>query len=167
MLKGFISRELQKKNTMKKNFLILAALSLLSFGCGDDGDAPTAEDCNGEVCTATVGANETATTVPTQIHGTFNMELTHAEPNSPIALGTKATFTISATTLVVSIEGEDCFSVENPVLRFGATSGNYTFKAACIDDIAFNISQNTDGSLNEVNLELASGPGFYGQFTIE
>jgi len=150
---------------MKTNLTLFFALAIFCLSCDND-DAPSADDCNGEVCMATVGANETATTVPSEIHGTFEMELTHAEPNSPVALGTKATFTIAANKLVVSIDGRDCFSVENPVMRFGATSGNFTFKAACIDDIAFNISQNSNGSLNEVNMELASGPGFYGQFTL-
>lgn len=150
---------------MKKNLILLLVAVLACWSCGDD-DKPTASDCDGQVCTATVGANETATMVPAEIHGTFEMELTFAEQNSPVALGTTATFAISANTLVVSIEGRECFSVENPVMRFGATSGNFTFKAACIEDIAFNISQNSDGTLNEVNLELASGPGFYGQFTI-
>jgi len=153
--------------TMKRNLLLGLVICSLSLSCGTD-DTPTVEDCNGEVCMATVGANETATTVPSEIHGTFKMELTFAEPNSPVALGTKVTFTISADKLVVTYEGEDCFTIENPVARFGATpdSGNSTFKAACIGDIAFNISQNSDGSLNEVNLELASGPGFLGQFTL-
>ena len=151
---------------MKRNLVLMTVVCFFCFSCGED-DTPSADDCTGEVCVATVGANETATSVPAAIHGTFAMELTHAEPNSPIALGTKATFIISATKLTVEIEGRDCFSIENPVARFGATSGNYTFKAACIEDIAFNISQNTDGSLNEINLELASGPGFYGQFTAE
>lgn len=150
---------------MKKNSILFLALAIFCFSCGND-DAPSADDCNGEVCMATVGANETATTVPSEIHGTFNTELTFAEANSPVPLGTLATFTISATRLTVSIEGRDCFSIENPVMRFGATSGNFTFKADCIEDLAFNISQNSDGSLNEINLELASGPGFYGQFTL-
>ncbi|WP_323756772.1 hypothetical protein [Roseivirga sp.] len=152
---------------MKKQFAILALAALIFMACGED-DEPTAEDCTGEVCTATVGANETAATVPTNLHGTFVTELTYAESNSPVDLGTEATFTISATKLVVSIDGRDCFSIENPVHRFGATStsGNYTFKAACIEDIAFNISANTDGTLNEINLEKASGTGFYGQFTV-
>ena len=150
---------------MKTNLTLFFALAIICLSCDND-DAPSADDCTGEVCMATVGANETATTVPSDIHGTFEMELTHAEPNSPVSLGTKATFTITANKLVVSIEGRDCFSIENPVMRFGATSGNFTFKAACIEDIAFNVSQNSDGSLNEVNLELASGPGFYGQFTL-
>lgn len=147
-----------------KSKLLFFALVIVCLSCGND-DAPTADDCAGQVCVAVVGANETATTVPSAIHGSFNMELTFAESDSPVALGTKVTFTISANKLVVAYEGEDCFSIENPVARFGATSGNYTFKAACIGDIAFNISQNSDGTLNEVNLELASGPGFYGQFT--
>lgn len=149
---------------MMKSELLFFALVIVCLSCGND-DTPTADDCAGQVCMAVVGANETATTVPSEIHGTFNMELSFAESDSPVALGTKVTFTISANKLVVAYEGEDCFSIENPVARFGATN-NYTFKAACIGDIAFNISQNTDGSLNEVNLELASGPGFYGQFTL-
>ncbi len=148
---------------VKTTFIILFA-AVISFSCGDD-DKPSASDCDGQVCIATLGANETATTVPDAIHGEFNMELTHAESDSPVALGTKATFTISANKLIVSIEGRECFSVENPVMRFGATSGNFTFKADCIEDIAFNVSQNNDGTFNEINLEKASGPGFFGQFT--
>ncbi|KOF01866.1 hypothetical protein OB69_16175 [Roseivirga seohaensis subsp. aquiponti] len=153
---------------MKKQLAILAFAALIFTACGED-DKPTADDCGGEVCTATVGTDETAATVPANLHGTFVTVLTYAESNSPVALGTEATFTISATKLVVSIDGRDCFSIENAVHRFGATptSGNYTFKAACIDDIAFNISANTDGSLNEINLEKASGTGFYGQFTVK
>lgn len=152
---------------MKKNILLMAVLGLSFWSCGNDDATPTADDCDGQVCVAVVGSDETATSVPAEIHGTFNMELTFAEPSSPVPLGTKVTFTISANKLVVAYEGEDCFSIENPVMRFGATSGNFTFKAACIEDIAFNISQNSDGTLNEVNLELASGPGFHGQFTLQ
>ncbi len=151
---------------MKKYLSFVLAYSICLFSCGDNGEEPTAADCDGQVCTATVGTDESATQVPSEIHGTFVMELTHAEPNSPISLGTRATFTLSANTLIVEVDGEECFSVENPVARFGSTSGNYTFKAACIDDIAFNVSQNLDDSLNEINLEKASGPGFYGQFTL-
>lgn len=150
---------------MKKIAVLMTLMIFALQSCGGD-DSPSVDDCDGQVCMATVGDGESATTVPSAIHGTFQMVLTHAEPDSPIALGTMATFTISANKLIVSVEGEECFSVENPVARFGSTLGNYTFKAACIDDIAFNVSQNTDGSLNEINLELASGPGFYGQFTL-
>lgn len=153
---------------MKKQLTLLTILFVLFTACGED-DQPTAADCNGEVCSATVGTDETSANVPSSFHGTFVTEFALAEPNSPVALGTEATFTISANTLVVSIEGRDCFSVENPVHRFGATptSGNYTFKAACIEDIAFNISANSDGTFSEINLELASGTGFYGQFKVK
>ncbi len=150
---------------MKRNIILGLALGLICLSCETD-EAPSAEDCDGQVCMASVGTDETAVTVPAEIHGTFNMALTFAEPNSPVPLGTKVTFTISANKLIVAYEGEECFSIENAVARFGPPAGNYTFKAACIGDIAFNISQNSDGSLNEVNLELASGPGFYGQFTL-
>lgn len=144
---------------------MLAATFFLVAACGDD-DGPNASDCNGEVCQATIASGETAVTVPSEIHGTFNMEYTYAESNSPIDLGTKATFTIGANTLIVSVDGEECYTIENAVERGGGGSGNYIFKAECKADYAFNISQNTDGTLNEINLVPANGPGFYGQFTL-
>lgn len=149
---------------MKKNFLILAALSLLSFGCGDDGDAPSAEDCNGEVCTATVGTNEAATTVPASLHGTYDMTITYAESNSPYPVGTQATFTVSENRLSVAIDGENCFSIINPVTRNSLAAP--TFKADCVADIAFQVASNSSGAMHEINLILASGSGFYAQFTL-
>ncbi|WP_268123365.1 hypothetical protein [Roseivirga pacifica] len=147
-----------------KNQLIILGLSIGLLACGSD-DGPSAIDCSGEVCQATIASGETAVTVPSEIHGTFEMEYTYAENNSPIDLGTKATFAIAANSLIVSVDGEECYTIENAVERTSG-SGNYIFKAECKADYAFNISQNTDGSLSEINLVPANGPGFYGQFTL-
>ncbi|WP_422355936.1 hypothetical protein [Roseivirga pacifica] len=148
---------------MKKQLLMLS-LAVGLFSCGND-DGPTESDCSGEVCQTTIASGETAVSVPSEIHGTFEMEYSYAENDSPIDLGTKATFTISANALVVIVAGEECYTIENAVERTSG-SGNYVFKAECKADYAFNISQNTDGSLSEINLVPANGPGFYGQFTL-
>ena len=149
---------------MKKQLALLAISLFLFAACGED-DAPTSEDCNGAVCTATAGTDETVTTVPSSLHGTYDMVITFAESNSPYPEGTRATFIISETKLIISIDGEDCFSVENAVKRSPFEAP--VFKAACIGDIAFQIAQNQSGGLEEINLILASGPGYYGQFKVE
>lgn len=155
----------QNTRTMKKNILLMAVLGLTFWSCGNDDTVPTADDCGGQVCEATPGTDETATTVPAGLHGTYDMTLTFAEDGSPYPEGTQATFTITADRLTVSIDGEDCFSVTNPVNRSPFTAP--TFKADCIADIAFQVAANQSGELNEINLIFASGPGFYGQFTID
>jgi hypothetical protein len=150
---------------MKKQLLTLLFATFLLTACGGDDTPPTEDDCGGQVCEATAGTNEAATTVPTPLHGSYSMIITSAESSSPYPEGTRATFTIKAERLAISIDGEDCFSVVNPVTRspFNAP----LFKADCIGDIAFQISSNQSGALEEINLILASGPGFYAQFRVE
>ena len=60
--------------------MVLLGLFMIT-ACGEDTE-PTANDCSGEVCQASAGQDETATSVPAAIHGTFEMEFTYAEPNS-------------------------------------------------------------------------------------
>ncbi|MFT6873658.1 MAG: hypothetical protein ACI8Q1_003141 [Parvicella sp.] len=150
---------------MKRNLILFFTIGIFCLGCGEDEPAPNSDDCAGQVCEATPGTNETATTVPATLHGTYNMIITFAESNSPYPEGTRATFTISETRLTITIAGEDCFSIVNPVVRspFNAP----VFKADCIGDIAFQIAANQSGGLEEINMILASGPGYYGQFRVE
>ncbi|WP_339608648.1 hypothetical protein [uncultured Roseivirga sp.] len=149
---------------MKKQFALLVFAFLIITSCGNE-DPPTKDDCGGQVCEATPGTDETSTTVPNSLNGTYNMVITYAESNSPYPEGTTATFIIAAEKLTVSIDGEDCFSIINPVNRSPFTAP--TFKADCIGDIAFQVAANQSGGLEEINLILASGPGYYGQFRVQ
>lgn len=150
---------------MKAKTLFLTIIFLFALSCGENDDVPTAEDCAGQVCEATPGTNETATTVPASLLGTIDMIITFAESNSPYPEGTRATFTISETRLAITIEGEECFSIVNPVVRSPFQAP--VFKADCIGDIAFQIAANQSGGVEEINMILASGPGYYGQFRLE
>lgn len=150
---------------MKTKTLIFSIIFLFALSCGENDDVPTAEDCAGQVCEATPGANEAATTVPASLHGTYDMIITFAESNSPYPEGTKATFTISETRLTITIAGEDCFSIVNPVTRSPFSAP--VFKADCIGDLAFQIAANQSGGVEEINMIFASGPGYYGQFRLE
>ncbi|TDQ14677.1 hypothetical protein DFQ04_3267 [Algoriphagus boseongensis] len=155
---------------MNKNILFLFVF-LAIFSCKDEEDtSPDSTACAGTVCSATLGSGETAATIPSSAVGVFKTVVTFAEPTSPFKLGTKATFEVTKDQkLIVSIEGKDCITLTNPIWRFGATSGsgNYTFKDNCRDNVAYNLSFNTNGTFNEVNIENVSGPGFFGQFTVE
>ncbi|MHA7131093.1 hypothetical protein [Algoriphagus namhaensis] len=155
---------------MKKSIFILFSLFIL-FSCNDDDDqVPQAGSCTGQVCTATLGNGETAATLPSSTVGVYRCVVTFAEPSSPFPLGTKGTFEVTTDQkLIVTIEGKECITLENPLWRFGATaaSGNYTFRDACRDNLAYNLSFDASGTFNEVNMEFPSGPGFYGQFTLE
>lgn len=150
---------------MKNRFLTFAFIFLSVISCGENDEAPTEDDCAGQVCEATPGANETATTVQATLHGTYNMIITFAESNSPYPEGTRATFTISETKLAITIAGEDCFSIMNPVTRSPFSAP--VFKADCIGDLAFQIAANSSGGVEEINMIFASGPGYYGQFRVE
>ena len=148
-------------------YLSCVIVSASLFIACDNGDTevPDADDCGGQVCEATPGTDESSTTVPTSLHGTYNMTITYAESNSPYPEGTQATFTITADRLTVAIDGEDCFSIVNPVTRGGLAAP--LFKGDCVADIAFQVAANQSGALEEINLVLASGSGYYGQFRID
>ncbi|MBL7711355.1 MAG: hypothetical protein JNL13_02780, partial [Chitinophagaceae bacterium] len=83
-----------------------------------------------------------------------------AESGSLFSNGTKATAVFSDKTLYIKVEGFDCITLKNPVLR-GAD--NYLFKDNCRDSITYNVSANGDGTFAEINIE-PIGQGFYGQF---
>lgn len=162
-----------------RKYLVLFLVAISFYACSSDDNGNTmqeemeemsSEGCNGDTCAATVGTNETAATVPDTAFGTYSVEYTFADTNSPFELGTTATFIVkSDQTLSVSIDGFECITISNPVWRFGAdeTSGNYTFKDECRDMLAYNLSYNSDGSFNEVNIEPSEGTGFFGQFTLQ
>ena len=91
------------------------------------------------------------------------------EPDCPFSLGTASIFEITQNQeLIVALAGFDCITISNLVWRFGAdvTSGNYTFKDQCPDMIAYNVRFNMDSSFSEMNIKVANGPGFFGQFSL-
>lgn len=153
---------------MKK--LIFSLFLLLTvFACDSEDEQPQSKSCNGASCAPAIAAGETAATVPSTAVGVYKCVLTFAEPTSPFPLGTKATFEITTDQkLIVTIEAEECLTISNPVWRFGAnaSSGNYTWKDSCRDNVAFNVSF-AGSTFNEVNMEPVSGTGFFGQFTLE
>ena len=151
--------------TLKYLSGVILAASLFIACDNGDADVPDSDDCSGQVCEASPGTNEASTTVPNTLHGTYNMSIAYAESNSPYPQGTQATFTITADRLTVAIDGEECFSIVNPVTRGGLSAP--LFKGDCVADIAFQVAANQSGALEEINLVLASGPGYYGQFRID
>ncbi|GGG19254.1 hypothetical protein GCM10011344_19840 [Dokdonia pacifica] len=164
-----------------RKFIIVFLVAFSFYTCSSDDtdtmmeeeqmeEQMSSEGCDGDTCEATVGADETSATVPDTAFGTFNVEYTFADTGSPFELGTTAVFIVkSDQTLSVEIEGFECITISNPIWRFGAdeTSGNYTFQDECRDMLSYNLSYNTDGSFNEVNIEPSEGPGFFGQFTLQ
>ncbi len=153
---------------MKNLFYLLFTILILS-SCDKEDDSPKSEGCNGATCAPAVSSGETAATIPSTAVGVYRCVLTFAEPTSPFPLGTKATFEITSDQkLIVKIEGDECLTISNPIWRFGAnaSSGNYTWKDNCRDNVAFNVSF-AGTTFNEVNMEPVSGTGFFGQFTLE
>lgn len=154
---------------LMKNLLYLLFAILLLASCDQEDDLPKSEGCNGATCAPAVSAGETAASVPASAVGIYRCVVTFAEPTSPFPIGTKATFEITSDQkLIVKIEGDECLTISNPIWRFGAnaSSGNYTWKDNCRDNVAFNVSF-AGTSFNEVNMEPVSGTGFFGQFTLE
>lgn len=146
------------KTLQKLSLLLLSILVFADCSSSDDNDNQTI-DCT-TVCSYTATSGQTAASVPATAHGTFDLTYQFASANSPFANGTTGTFSLSATTLVVNIDGEDCIKLENPVAR-GAE--NFLFIDNCRDNITYNVSTNTDGTFAEVNIE-PIGTGFFGQF---
>lgn len=158
----------QSDFTMKNLFVFLFAF-LLFASCDKEDNQPQSEACNGASCAPSISAGETAATIPASAVGVYNCVVSFAEPTSPFPLGTKATFEITSDQkLIVKIAGEECLTISNPIWRFGAnaSSGNYTWKDNCRDNVAFNVSF-AGTSFNEVNMEPISGTGFFGQFSLE
>ena len=143
---------------MKRIQIIIAvSLLLLMSACTANNDNdPTCPT----VCSYTVASGETAATVPTTLDGTYTLTYGFAQPGSPFSDGTTGTFTLSNNELTVEIDGFECITLRNPVLR---GTNNYRFKDDCRDNIAYNVSPNNNGSFNEINIE-PLGQGFFGQF---
>lgn len=136
-------------------YLMIVALTVIVFGCSSANDA---DDC--EVCNYTVPSSETAGTVPAALIGTFNLTLDLSLNGYSVQQGTNGTFTVSATQMIVDIDGEECITLNNPIQT---SPSEWTFKDNCRDDLMYAISLGSSGSLNEVNVITINGT-FIGQF---
>lgn len=144
---------------------------VLVAGCSSSNNNTGGGSCDsGLSCSPTVGAGETeAGDIPAEAVGTYTTTYDDfGNTGGPFATGTTATFEVTSDNkLIVSIDGQECIVLENPVYRFGAGEGdgNFTFKDNCENDVAFNLSlNNADNSFNEVNVEPVDSTGFFGQF---
>ena len=159
---------------MKHLFLLIFTM-VLFISCSNDDNNQEEENqntisCDGDSCAPQLGSDELVATLPSSTAGEYNCVYTFAEDNSPFTNGTLASFKVEGQTLIVDIDGFECITLTNPVWRFGVvddTSGNYTFKDNCRDNIAYNLSYDQTVAFNEVNIEVVDGPGFYGQFTLQ
>jgi hypothetical protein len=162
-----------KIDMMRKITLIFTAVLMIVVACKKEDETETNDptvtsSCDGAVCEPTLLSDETAASIPAGIQGTFSFTYDYAEPNSPFTNGKKATFTLTADNeLIVDLEGEDCYTLKNPTLRFNGATGNYFFKDDCVKNICYNVSENQSGTLNEINVQPYSGVGWFGQFVLD
>ena len=139
-----------------KKVILIISISFFIVSCSSN-DANTL-GC--ETCSYTIAANETAGTVATSLNGTHETTFSSFNTASPVADGTKATFTIANNELTVEIEGEACITLKNPIQT---SASEVVYKDDCRDNLAYAVSTNQTGDLNEVNL-LSLSNAFYGQF---
>lgn len=157
---------------MKRILVILMSAILMVSACKKDEESEgdnnqEGNNCSGQLCEPALLNDESAATIPAQMHGKYSFTYDYAQQDSPFENGTKATFTLTSNNeLIVEIEGEECMTLKNPATRNGLSNDNYFFKDDCNRNISYNVSQNQDGSLNEINVQPFSGIGWYGQFVL-
>jgi hypothetical protein len=140
---------------LKRTFIITLLIAIASCTSNEENSA----SCD-TVCEYTLASGETAATVPSELDGTYTLTYGFEQPGSPFTDGTMGTFTLMNNELTVEIDGFECITLRNPVF---IGSGNYKFKDDCRDNIGYNVSANTNGSFNEINIEPLD-QGFFGQF---
>ena len=117
-------------------------------------------DCDS--CSYSKVSGETDATVSSTIVGKYELTMHYANSTSPYPDGTKATFTISETELLVEISGKGCITLKNPVFTApGATE--VVFKDTCRDNMLYGVSRTSAGALNEINISTLTGT-WLGQF---
>jgi len=141
----------------------LLLICMFIFSCSEDDEDNLTSNCS-EVCEYSLQQGQEPGNVPASLHGELNLVLDFATPASPYPEGTAATFTVSATEMIVEIEGQECITLRNPYRIPGTTEDN--FIDDCRDDYIFGISADQNGNLNEINLGSIAGGGiqFLGQF---
>ena len=155
---------------MKNPILIFFVAAVMLLSCkkdNDTGDVESNPACNGAACSPDLLSDETAATLPSSLLGTYQTTYDYAQPGSPFSDGLKATFTLTSDNeLIVELEGEECIVLRNPAFRQGINESNFFFKDNCDRNICYNVSQNMEGSFNEVNVQPYQGIGWHGQFAI-
>ena len=148
-----------KMKTLQK-FSLLIAFAILITNCTKS-NSSNGSSCD-NVCEYSLASGETAATVATSLHGTYNVTYTFADSDSPISKDTKATIQISATEMIITLAGQECVSIKNP---FRVVNGNQDiFRDNCASNLSYHISTKPDGSFNEINV-FDLGTEWYGQFT--
>ncbi|MFY0602895.1 MAG: hypothetical protein JXQ93_03025 [Flavobacteriaceae bacterium] len=138
-------------------FSLLIFAGLIMHACTTNNQ--TTSGCATE-CSYTLASGETAGTAPTSLEGTHSLAFDYAQSGSPFTNGTTATFTLANNELTVEVSGMDCIVLKNPVQT---SPSEYTFKDDCRDNLAYAVSSNQSGGLNEINVQSLSN-NWFGQF---
>lgn len=143
-----------------KHISLFLFITFLTVSCSKSNSSNSSSCAN--VCEYTLASGETTTSVPANLHGTYNVTYTFADSDSPIQKGTKATIEISATEMIITVAGKECVSIKNPFRASGGVQD--IFRDNCVANLSYHISTKPDGSFNEINVFDLSTE-WYGQFT--
>lgn len=131
-----------------KQIMCFSAFTILFFSCSSNDNDTDSSGC--EECVYTIPAGETAGSVPASLHGEFNLTLDFTTNGYSLPVGTQARFVVSATEMIVDIDGEECITLRNPTVS--ANQVEFTFRDNCRDNLAYSISSSSSGGLNEINV---------------
>lgn len=139
-----------------KNLGILFMAIILLASCKKEEETL----CSGAECNYTLGAGETAGSLPSSLNSEYNMSVYYSNPGSPFALNTNGKFTLDGNTLTIEIDGEACITLRNP---YQSSPSEITFVDDCRDNLIYSVSESALGGLNEINVGSLSMT-FYCQF---
>ncbi len=123
---------------------------------GGSTTTPPTNPGGGTTIPTPVGANEVlAPDIPATMRGTYNLTFTYTQTGSPVAEGTKKTFTIAAKSLAF-----DNKTLTGPVHR-NQNPYEWIFKDG---DLEYAASIRNDNTFNEINLAKTGGTPWYGQY---
>lgn len=125
---------------------ILFVVIILLASCKKEDEATL---CTGAECNYTLSSGQTAGSLPSALNDEYNLAVDFASPGSPYTLGTNGKFTLDGDVLTVEIDGEACITLRNP---YQSSPSEITFVDDCRDNLIYSISENSQGSLNEVNV---------------
>lgn len=129
--------------TIKKITILFLFVSIAVACSSTDADN---SDC--EICTYTIASGETTTSVPTALQKEYNVNVDTSVNGYKFAKGTIGVFNVEANKLTISLNGEPCFTMINPILS--ANGGETIFTDNCNDNVTYRISGGS--SLNEINV---------------
>lgn len=143
-----------------KHISLCLCITFFAMSCSKNSSSSSSSCAN--VCDYTLASGETASSVPANLHGTYNVTYTFADSDSPIPKDTKATIEISATEMIITVAGQECVAIKNPFRASGGVQD--IFRDSCVANLSYHISTKQDGSFNEINV-FDLGNEWYGQFT--